>query len=124
MQAQDIKKWKILYPIYLNKNFSANQGRKTLLINSVADPTLEEISQILTHMQIKHVVEIDKRHPADFFNYGRIRYQLEDDNGNLICPEVKTRKQLVNTVGILIGKLKARNVSAQPTKQGKHTKKR
>lgn len=124
MQAPDIKKWKTLYPIYLNKNFSNQQGRKTLLQNSVPDPTLEEISQIMNHLKIKHAIEVDKRHPADFFNYGRVRYQLEDESGHLLNPEVKTRKQLVNMVGSLVSKLKTRNVSAQPVKQGKHPKKR
>jgi len=124
MQAPDIKKWKTLYPIYLNKNFSQAQGRKTLLANSVPDPTLEEISQILNHLKIKHAIEVDKQHPSDFFTYGRVRYQLEDETGKLINPDIRTRKQLVNTVGSLISKLKTRNVSAQPAKQTKHPKKR
>lgn len=124
MQREDIKKWKSLYPMYINKNFSQEQGRKTSLINSVADPTLEEISQILNHLKIKHAIEIDKRHPTDFFNYGRVRYMLEDEQGNLVNPDIRTRKQLANTLGSLIGKLKSRNVSAQPTNQKKHGKKR
>lgn len=124
MQAPDIKRWKTLYPIYLNKNFSHEQGRKALLANSVPDPTLEEISQILNHLKIRHAIEVDKRHPADFFNYGRVRYQLEDDQNNPINPDIRTRKHLINTLGSLIGKLKTRNVTAQPAKQGKHGKKR
>lgn len=124
MEAPDIKKMKTLYPIYLNKNFSHQKGRKTLLANSITDPTLEEISQILTHLKIKHAIEVDKRHPADFFNYGRIRYQLEDESGNPVNPEIRNRKQLLNAVGSLISKLKARNVNTQATKQGKNPKKR
>ena len=126
MQAPDVKNWKTFYPLYINSNFTTAKGRKTNLMNSVADPTLEEISQILSHLKIKHVIEVNKRHPSDFFNYGRVRYQLEDENGELFNTEIRNRKMLCNQLGSLIGKLKHRNqpVMTQKQKQKKNKKKR
>jgi len=40
------KNWIKIYPIYLDKNFKYSEGRKTSVLSSVDNPTIEEIFKI------------------------------------------------------------------------------
>ncbi len=121
MEQVDIKKWKVIYPIYLNKNFSRDKRRITTIENSCSDPTLKEICQILEHLKIPFVPE-NKTHPADFFNRGRVKYNLEQ-NGELIDKDIRNKKQLCSKLGPLISKLSSRQKKANNKKRkGKKNK--
>lgn len=39
-------------------------------------------------MNIPNAVEPRKKHPADYFNWGRVRYNLKDDSGKYFNEEV------------------------------------
>ena len=83
------KDWRVLYPIYFDKKVSRANGRKVPTKLSVDRPDIEDIHRILAHFRLPSIVEINKRHPRDYFCVGRIRYKLTDDDGNLINPEIK-----------------------------------
>jgi len=44
----EIKEWKVIYPIYINKAMSRAKGRRVPKNKSVENPTIEEIIQVLT----------------------------------------------------------------------------
>ena len=117
------KNWYGLYPMYVDKAFSKNDGRKTDLANSCENPTLEEISQVLQFLKIPHGIEQYKRHPKDFFRFGRIRYNLQNEEKKFYNEEVPTKRVLYKKLGAMIPKLKSRTDEAtQGHKHFKHGK--
>lgn len=42
-------------------------------------PTVRELQEALMELGVPHVVEHTKRHPADFFTYGRVRFCMDRD---------------------------------------------
>ena len=42
-------KWHVIYPCYLNTNFTREKGRRVSKQNSVENPTADEIINVLTH---------------------------------------------------------------------------
>lgn len=61
----------LLYPIYINQNKTISEGRKFCKTLCIANPTYAEIKMALEAMGLEFTEEINKRHPRDFFNYGR-----------------------------------------------------
>ena len=59
-------------------------------------------------LKLDCVYEVDKRHPADFFNVGRIRVRLFDDDKKPVNPEISSKKVLMAKMGELIPNLKTR----------------
>ena len=51
--ATEIKEWKVIYPSYLNSEFSVKKGRKLPLKYCVKNPCLDEILSALTAMGYK-----------------------------------------------------------------------
>ena len=102
------KKWKVIYPIYLDKNVSLATGRRVSASHSVEAPKLDEIVSVLSYLNIPHRVEPEKRHPADPFVYGRVRFCLRDEKGGLLNPEITNRAKLFAKIGQLIANLKSR----------------
>ena len=45
-QTKGIKNWVKVYPIYIDKNFKLSEGRKTGLLSSVENPSIEDIYRI------------------------------------------------------------------------------
>lgn len=59
-------------------------------------------------MKLEHVVEADKRHPRDPFNYGRVRVRLFGADDQPLVADVGSKKALLKKLGELIPQLKAR----------------
>ena len=77
----DSSKWLVFYPIYIDSNFSREQGRKSDKDHSCQQPDLTDVFKIIKELQIECIAEPNKRHPADFFSQGRIRYRLKGEDG-------------------------------------------
>ncbi len=45
------------------------------------------MSECLESLKVHHMVETDKAYPKDWFNPGRIKVCLKDENGKLLHPE-------------------------------------
>lgn len=74
-----MERWQMLYPLYFNKSFTKEQGRVVSLEDAVENPDVDSIMEILKESKIEAVYEC-KRHPADYFNWGRIKYKVMDKN--------------------------------------------
>lgn len=112
----DTKKWSVIYPLYINSEFTRDKGRKTSLINSVKGPLMEEISFVLKSLNIPFVEEKMKRHPCDYFNFGRVRYSLTNEQNALYNSEVRNKKVLYNLLANKITELKKKNQKSQTQK--------
>lgn len=85
--------WRILYPIYFDKKVSRANGRKVPGNLAIDTPDIDDIARVLQHFKIPFFVEINKKHPRDFFCIGRVKYTLKDpDTGELACAEVPNSK--------------------------------
>lgn len=83
------KGWRIVYPIYFDKKVSRANGRKVSKELAVDMPDIDEIARVMKHFKIPFFVEINKRHPRDFFCLGRVKYTLKDEEtGELINAEI------------------------------------
>lgn len=84
-----IKDWKIIYPIYFDKNVSRANGRKVSSKFAFDTPDCDDFVKIFTHLGMDHVLEINKRHPRETFCEGRIRYRLKRDDGSYSHQDIK-----------------------------------
>lgn len=89
------KDWRVLYPIYFDKKASRADGRKVPTSLSVDKPDIEDLIQMLTFLKIPMVVEMNKRHPRDFFVTGRIRYNLKCFDGTWADSDIQNSKNFV-----------------------------
>ncbi len=111
------KNWKSIYPLYVDKAFSKNNGRKTDVNSSCENPTVEEISQVLAFLKIPHAIEPHKRHPSDFPRFGRVKYSLHDDQSQLVNTEITSKTVLYKKIGSMIPKLKSRTEEASSSQR-------
>ncbi len=72
----DIKGWNIIYPAYINSNKTLKNGRKLGKEHCIANPTLDEISQVLTFLKLRHCVEPHKRYTRDQLSWGRVKVMM------------------------------------------------
>lgn len=78
---EQIKNWKVIYPAYINSNFTIEQGRKISKSNGIVDPTLKEIGEVMNFLKVPHVLEFDKKYSRDFFGEGRLKFELKNEQG-------------------------------------------
>ena len=106
------RRWRVVYPLYLNKHFSVSEGRKVSAQHAVDGPTAGEMLQVASHLQIPCQLEPWKRHPRDHFTFGRLRYSLRGEDGALHNPEIASKKAFYARLGQLINALAARGQTA------------
>lgn len=87
-----LKHWHVIYPGYLEKSFTAPQGRRVPKDIAVDKPKLDEISAVLEFLKLRHCVELDKAYPRDWLTRGRVRVLLKDEHGQLMHPVIETSK--------------------------------
>ncbi|VAI76754.1 unnamed protein product [Triticum turgidum subsp. durum] len=85
-----IKKWKIIYPVYLNSKKTVAEGRRIAAAKACPDPTCIEIADSCAYLKIPR---LDKAYPRDFFQVGRVRVQLTNDDGSPVNPAITTSKR-------------------------------
>ncbi|KAL1526042.1 hypothetical protein AB1Y20_020863 [Prymnesium parvum] len=97
-----------IWPVYINANATLEEGRKLPKKWCVEDPQLQEIMDVLTHLEFEFMIE-DKTYPRDLAQRGRIRVVLKNAvTGEPVNDEVKTRKDLLRKLGEMIPNLKVR----------------
>ena len=87
-----LKHWHVIYPAYIEKNFTIPQGRRVPKEVAVEHPKLEEISSVLEFLKIKHCVEWDKAYSRDWLTKGRVRVLLKDEHGQMMHPTIETSR--------------------------------
>ncbi|PFH34704.1 SRP19 protein [Besnoitia besnoiti] len=111
----DRSRWQIVYPAYINKKRTAAMGRRVQLTVAVEDPKVDEMKMICDHLNIPSAIEYLKKYPRDWLlSYGRLRFQLRDENNNLFNPEIPHKKALLQRMCELIPQLKSRSAASAP----------
>ncbi|KAF3332615.1 signal recognition particle protein-like protein [Carex littledalei] len=132
-ELTSIKKWNIIYPVYINSKKTVAEGRRVSAAKACENPNCMEISDCCSHLKIPHAVEIDKAYPRDFMQVGRVRFQLKKADGSFWNPAITSKKALMLQIAELVPKHHGRtkkqepavsSAAAVPAKSGKHGKKK
>ncbi|KAJ1950747.1 signal recognition particle subunit [Linderina macrospora] len=92
------KRWVCLYPLYFDKARSVDQGRKVPKELAIDQPFARQIADAVKQVGFNVCYEPGKLHPRDFFNPGRVRVQLFDDEHRPMRNDIRTRKKLMRCV--------------------------
>ena len=69
----------IIWPVYINSEHTRGEGRRLSIEESVKEPKIREISQVLRKQKIEHQVEHGKSYPASWWeNSGYIVAERND----------------------------------------------
>ena len=74
----------------------------------VDKPKADEIGMVCKYLKLDYVVESSKTHPADFFNPGRVRVCLFNDDKTPVLEDYPSKKALMLKLGELIPQLQSR----------------
>ena len=85
---ETVKRWKSLYPAYINGKLTIDQGRRVPKAKAIDNPTCHEMAEILQYLKIPCVIEVEKAYPKDWTQKGRVKFMLKDEDGNLRNPEI------------------------------------
>ncbi|KAK9179106.1 hypothetical protein WN943_028303 [Citrus x changshan-huyou] len=91
-QTARIKKWVILYPVYINSKKTIAEGRRISASKACENPTCIEIADCCQYLKIPHAIEIDKAYPRDFMQRGRVRVMLKREDGTFVNPAISSSK--------------------------------
>jgi signal recognition particle subunit SRP19 len=61
-----IKKWKIIYPVYLNSKKTVAEGRRIAAAKACPDPTCIEIADSCAFLKIPRAIEVPVSFPPLF----------------------------------------------------------
>ncbi|KAJ7054403.1 signal recognition particle, SRP19 subunit [Mycena amicta] len=92
------KNWTCIYPIYLDAKRSYGTGlRRVPRVNAVWWPLSKDIADAAMSLGLPALHEVNKSHPRDWENPGRVRVQWKKD-GRLVNPVLKTKKLLLQMI--------------------------
>lgn len=114
-------RWPAIYPIYINKNRTRQQGRRIAKENAVENPVFWEIRDVLDDAGFKYWIE-DKVHPREPDRFGpigpasrggnpfrgRIKFKLHDEQKKPAIEKFPTKESVYIYLGRMIPKLKQR----------------
>ncbi|KAK7439402.1 signal recognition particle subunit [Stygiomarasmius scandens] len=108
------KSWTCIYPIYIDAKRPYGTGqRRVERAKSVWWPLSKDIAEATNRLGLGTLHEVNKSHPRDWENPGRVRVQWKKD-GILVNPNIKTKKQLLEMICMQIQHLKPENVPRPP----------
>ncbi|XP_058125064.1 signal recognition particle 19 kDa protein [Anopheles ziemanni] len=111
----DRERWVCIYPAYINRKKTRQEGRRIPKNMCVDDPGAQEIRDVLQAVNFNVLLEFKQysREPSrELQHRGRIRVQLRHDNGSPINSEYPTRDSLLAYLGKTIPLLKSRQTKA------------
>mmetsp|Transcript_10789 Transcript_10789/g.23402 ORF Transcript_10789/g.23402 Transcript_10789/m.23402 type:complete len:243 (-) Transcript_10789:81-809(-) len=78
----DYKKFSAIWPTYLDSKKSSKHGRRIAVADAVPEPSVQDISEALASMGVKHAIQPYKGYPGDvesrWYNPGRVLVDLEE----------------------------------------------
>ncbi|KAF5356631.1 hypothetical protein D9758_008229 [Tetrapyrgos nigripes] len=108
------KSWTCIYPIYIDAKRPYGTGqRRVERAKSVWWPLSKDIADATNRLGLGTLHEVNKAHPRDWENPGRVRVQWKKD-GRLMNSNIKTKKQLLEMICIQLQHLKPENVPRPP----------
>ncbi|KAK6140960.1 hypothetical protein DH2020_025297 [Rehmannia glutinosa] len=90
-EMQNIKKWVIFYPIYINSKKTLAEGRRINASKACENPTCAEIYDCCVHLKLPCAIESEKAYPRDFMQRGRVRVLLKREDGSLCNPAISSK---------------------------------
>uniref|UniRef100_A0A182XHU1 Signal recognition particle 19 kDa protein n=1 Tax=Anopheles quadriannulatus TaxID=34691 RepID=A0A182XHU1_ANOQN len=116
----DRERWVCIYPAYINRKKSRQEGRRIPKQYCVDDPSPQEIRDVLQALNMNVLVEL-KQYPRERSRElqcrGRIRVQLRNDDGAPLNSEYTTRDSVLLHLGKTIPLLKSRQAKPQEQSQ-------
>jgi len=122
-QLPEAKKWKVLFPVFMDSRKTIADGRRIPKARGVEGPTPQEVAEACARLGLPTALEVNKAFPRDPTQYGRIRVCLKDATGALIVANIPNRRALMLGVAELIPKLPSRNAGKDSASGGKKKKK-
>ncbi|XP_042035773.1 signal recognition particle 19 kDa protein-like [Salvia splendens] len=111
VDLSNIKKWVIVYPIYINSKKTLAEGRRINASKACENPTCTEVYDCCAHLKIPRVIEA---YPRDFMQRGRVRVMLKKEDGSFYNPAISSRKQLMLHVAELVRQHPGRTKKQEP----------
>lgn len=97
-ERRKFKQYQTIYPCYFDKNRSHREGRRVSVENAVANPIAKGVADACRFLRIPVLLELDKSHPQDFGNPGRVKVLIKE-NGDQIDEFIKNKRQILNAIG-------------------------
>lgn len=89
-QLDAVFRWTCIYPIYIDAKRPCGTGeRRIARAKSVWWPLSKDIADATNRLGLGTLHEVNKSHPRDWENPGRVRVQWKKD-GRLVNPAIKT----------------------------------
>ncbi|PPQ91234.1 hypothetical protein CVT25_000089 [Psilocybe cyanescens] len=108
------KNWSCIYPIYIDAKRPYGRGQRRIeRAKSLWFPLSKDIADAASHLGLGTLHEVNKAHPRDWENPGRVRVQWKKD-GRLVNPAIKTKKQLLEMICFYLQRVKPENVPKPP----------
>jgi len=74
-------------------------GRRIPICMAVESPSVEQMSECLQVLKMHHIVELDKNYCKDFFNPGRIKLYIKNQEGVIYNPTYPNKKTVLKKLG-------------------------
>ncbi|KAI0252937.1 signal recognition particle, SRP19 subunit [Lactifluus subvellereus] len=108
------KKWTCIYPIYIDAKQPYRTGaRRISRSKSVWWPLSKDIADACSRLGLGTLHEVNKVHPSDWENPGRVRVQWKKD-GRPVNSNIRTKKQLLETISFQIQRIKVDDIPREP----------
>lgn len=98
---EELSKFQTIYPCYFDKARSHKEGRRVSSELAVANPLAITVSDACRQLNLPVLLELDKSHPQDFGNPGRVRVFIKDA-GIVKDPRFKTKRGLLNKIAVFL----------------------
>ncbi|CAH9131815.1 unnamed protein product [Cuscuta epithymum] len=110
----NLKKWIILYPVYINSKKTIAEGRRISVSKACENPTCAEIQDCCNHLKVLSTIETEKAYPRDYMQRGRVRVLLKREDGSLYNLAISSRKELMMHVAELVPRHPNRTKKQEP----------
>merc|ERR1712176_166434 len=94
------------------------QGRKIAKKWCVEQPHPQDIGEVCKYLGLPFYIELNKRHPRDFWNRSRVRVLLKKEDGvTNRRDDIPNRHSLLIAIGKMIPRLESRKIRLERQKQ-------
>ncbi|KAJ7150985.1 signal recognition particle, SRP19 subunit [Mycena crocata] len=108
------KNWTCIYPIYIDAKRAYGTGqRRVPRAHAVWWPLSKDIADATHALGLLSLHEVNKSHPRDWENPGRVRVQWKKD-GKLMNPQIRTKKLLLESIAARIQQIKPQSKPVPP----------
>ncbi|EDX09552.1 signal recognition particle 19 kDa protein [Drosophila simulans] len=111
MKHNDMERWICVYPAYINRKKTRQEGRRLPKENCVDNPSYIEIRDVLSVSNLQFLMENKKycrENSSEMEFRGRVRVQLRNVDGTLYNNDFPTRESIMLHIASKIPQLKTR----------------